>query len=188
MKELLDLGGQVRDCSILSVYPPDVIQKAISKYVRWAIDDAGLEITHDTFSCHVMCIQKQRETTLDTVTKLVKRLTKLAMKFRIAYGYDHGDVFWPTLVGYVICGPIATILSLDSNPASPAWSGPVDSRVKYMGQFDLTEPDQDVWNSLALAISVIHVRETLLKLANTMSGHGAPLFRSQVEEYADSDE
>lgn len=186
MKDLLDLGGQVRDCSLLSVYPPEVIRKAISKYIRWAISDSGLVTTPQTLPFHIIYAQKLSETTLDTVTKLVKKLTKLAIRHRVAYG-ETGNLYWPTLVGYVICGPIATILSLDSDPNSPAWSGPADTRVKYMGQFDLTEPDQDVWNSLALAISVIHVRETMLKLASVYGGPQAPIFRSTIGEFSDDD-
>ncbi|CAI7593752.1 unnamed protein product [Penicillium pancosmium] len=187
MKELLGLGGQVRDCGILTaVYPPEVIRKAIAKYVRWAIDDAGLQTNFDTLPFHIIYAQQLGQPTLETVTKVVKKLTKLAIQHRSTYE-GTTCVYWPTLVGYVICGPIATILSLDSNPSSPAWSGPVDKRVKYMGQFDLTEPDQDVWNSLALAISVIHVRETMLKLAATYSGPRAPFFRGQNSDLSDDD-
>ncbi|KAJ5408903.1 hypothetical protein N7509_002786 [Penicillium cosmopolitanum] len=187
MKELLDLGGQVRDCGILTaVYPPEVIRKVIAKYIRWAIDDAGLQTNSDTLPFHIIYAQQLGQPTVETVTKVVKKLTKLALQHRSAYE-GIKDVYWPTLVGYVICGPIATILSLDSNPSSPAWGGAVDKRVKYMGQFDLTEPDQDVWNSLALAISVIHVRETMLKLAATYSGPRAPFFRGQNSDFSDDD-
>ncbi|CAI7567726.1 unnamed protein product [Penicillium manginii] len=178
MKELLDLGGQVRDCG--------VIRKAIAKYIRWAIDDAGLKTNADTLPFHIIYAQQIGQPTLETVTKVVKKLTKLALQHRGAY-QGAENVYWPTLVGYVVCGPIATILSLDSNPLSPAWSGPVDKRVKYMGQFDLTEPDQDVWNSLAIAISVIHVRESMLKLAATYSGPRAPFFRGQNRDFSDDD-
>lgn len=187
MKELLDLGGQVRDCGILrAVYPPELIRKAIAKYIRWAVDDAGLQVNSDTLPFHIIYTQQLGQPTLETVTKMVKKLTKLALQHRGAYE-GATDVYWPSLVGYVVCGPIATILSLDSNPSAPAWSGPVDKRVKYMGQFDLTEPDQDVWNSLALAISVIHVRETMLKLTETYSGPRAPFFRAQIGGFSDDD-
>lgn len=186
MKDVLDLGGQVRDCSILPVHPPNVISKAIVRYLRWAIDDAGLEITRKTIPAHILYAQKRGETTLDTVTSLVKKLTTLAMRHRNLHD-DLTGTCWPTLVGYVICGPIATIMSLDSNPDSPAWSGPSDSRVKYMGQFDFTEPDQDVWNSLALALSVIHIRETMLKIASVYMGPRAPSFRSQNSGAIDHD-
>ncbi|KAJ5098461.1 hypothetical protein N7532_005462 [Penicillium argentinense] len=187
MKDILSLGCQIRDCQVLDVYPPNVVRKAILKFLRWAIDDGGLKTTCETIPVYIIQVQKPNEAALKTVTKLVDRLISHAARHQVAYG-EPDEPYWPTLIGFVLCGPIATILSLDSDPYSPAWKAAPDSRVKFMGQFNLTEPGQDVWNSLALAISLIHVRETMVQLATTYPQNPkTPSFRDQMGELDDED-
>jgi hypothetical protein len=56
---------------------------------------------------------------------------------------------------------------MDTDPDSATWKEDnIGCHAKYMGQFDMSEDDQDVWNSLALAIAVIHIRRTMTRLAD----------------------
>ncbi|KAJ5587344.1 uncharacterized protein N7459_003109 [Penicillium hispanicum] len=185
-QELLSIGGRVRDCRLLTVQPQIVMQKAIRKYMRWAIDDACLKTSPTTIPVHAIYTQKPGEETLTTIVRMTKKLERLAKRYQTAHD-DSESPYWPTLVGFVLCGPIISLVSLDSDPKAAAWTEPSDTPVKYLGQFDMTEPAQDVWNSLAIAISVIHARETMAQLAHAYTGPRFPRFRSQDDDTEDED-
>ncbi|EAW17604.1 uncharacterized protein NFIA_075330 [Aspergillus fischeri NRRL 181] len=66
--------------------------------------------------------------------------------------------------GFVISGPVVAILTRNTDPsAANGQRGTEDSH--FICQLDLSERGQDVWNSLAVAISVMHIRNTMMKLA-----------------------
>lgn len=191
-QELLKIGGCVRDCKILTVQPETVIERAIRKYIRWAITDAGLKTTPETIPVHTIYTQKPGESVLSAVSRLGKRLERLAQRHQKVYG-RRVDTYWPSLIGFLTCGPILTIMTLDSNPRSEVWTkdrgdgedGEV--RAKYLGQFDMSEIDSDVWNSLAVAIAVIQMRQSMGRLAHAYEGPLFPRFRGQSDDSDDED-
>ncbi|GIJ86129.1 hypothetical protein Asppvi_005003 [Aspergillus pseudoviridinutans] len=66
--------------------------------------------------------------------------------------------------GFVISGPVVAILTLNTDPsAAKGQLGTEDSH--FICQLDLSDQGQDVWNSLAVAISVMHIRNTMMELA-----------------------
>lgn len=73
--------------------------------------------------------------------------------------------FFPLLVGFVICGPIVAILTLDTDPLSPKDFSDSEIGSKFISQFDVGEHGQDVWTSLAVAITTMHIRHTMVRLA-----------------------
>lgn len=197
-QELLKVGGYVRDCKILTVQSEAVIERAIRRYIRWAITDAGLKTTPDTIPVHTIYKQKPGESVLSAVSRLGKRLVRLARRHQMVH--DHRiDAYWPSLIGFIICGPILTILTLDTNPHSEVWTkergdgedGEHDEdgevRPKYLGQFDMSEIDSDVWNSLAVAAAVIRMRQSMGRLANAFDGPLFPRFRCQTDDSDDED-
>jgi hypothetical protein len=170
LHEILKLPGLVRDCKFITVRPQEFIKKAIRRYLRWAITDAGLKKTPKTVAVYTIVTQREKdgekEETLHVVERAIERLKSRAKKHQEMYK-PTSDPYWPTLVGFCLCGPIVTILSMDTDPDSATWNE--DNSVchaKYMGQFDMSEDDQDVWNSLALATAVIHIRRTMTRLAD----------------------
>lgn len=166
LHEILKVPGRVRDCRLLTVRPQDVVKKAIRRYLRWAITDAGLKKKRKTAAVHKIVVQGREENTLQVVQRVIARLERLAKKHQDMYSRTK-DPYWPTLVAFCLCGPIVTILSVDTDPESATWEeGNSNYHAKYMGQFDMSEDDQDVWNSLALAIAVIHIRRTMTRLAD----------------------
>ncbi|KAJ5159997.1 uncharacterized protein N7482_007001 [Penicillium canariense] len=175
---ILQVPGHVRDCRVLTVLPQTVIAKAIRKYLRWAISDAGLKIAPQTVPVYTIYAQKRDEDTLSVVNKVIKKLEKLSASHQTLHRCAEHQ-YWPTLVGFCLCGPIVTILSVDTNPESATWTNPAISRAKYMGQFDMSEDDQDVWNSLALAIAVIHIRQAMGRLADTYDFPFLPRWREE---------
>lgn len=171
LHEILRVPGLVRDCRFLTIHPQEVIKKAIRRYLRWAVTDAGVKKTPKTKVVHTIVTQRllenrKKEETINVVKRVLKRLKKLAEEQQEMYQVTP-DPYWPTLVGFCLCGPIVTILSMDTDPDSATWKEDnIGCHAKYMGQFDMSEDDQDVWNSLALAIAVIHIRRTMTRLAD----------------------
>lgn len=186
LQELLKIGGHVRDCKFLPARPQMVIQKAIQKYLRWAVNDAGLRTGPTTIPVHTVYAQKPGESTLSAVTRLTKKLETLARRHQASLG-SSGASYWPTLIGFVLCGPIVALVSLDTDPHSTAWTEDIKVKVKYLGQFDLSEEEQDVWNSMVVAISVIHIRNIMERLAKSYSGSCVPHFASLGDESEDED-
>ncbi|GMF77851.1 unnamed protein product [Aspergillus oryzae] len=77
-------------------------------------------------------------------------------------GYSAPSRFYPLLIGFIICGPIIAILTLGTDLSSTT----DDTDSKYICQFDLEDAGHDVWNSLAVAITVMKIRETMMQLVD----------------------
>ena len=192
LHEILKLPGRVRDCKLLEVHPQDVIKKAIRRYLRWAIADAGLKKRPGAKRVYTIVTQwrdkdGKTEDTLNTVKKVLNKLDECAIEHKRLYE-NTPDPYWPTLVGFCLCGPIVTILSIDTDPKSATWKEENACRAKYMGQFDMSEDDQDVWNSLALAIAVIHIRQTMTRLADHYPGKDGVAQRRRPGDATDDED
>ena len=185
-KEVLHLGVNARDCRHLTIEPQMVTAKAVKKYLRWAMDDRGLKTSPGTIPVHAIHVQKPGQSALECLTQLTRKLERLALRFQEAIK-DPQFHYWPTLVGFSLCGPVMTLVSLDSDPLASAWNGEADTPVKIIGDFDLTDQDEDVWNSLAVAICVIHTRDTMAQLASLNLGSHAPHFGGQRDITDDED-
>ncbi|KAJ5677983.1 uncharacterized protein N7477_003616 [Penicillium maclennaniae] len=207
-RELLKVGGFVRDCRLLTLQPQVVIRRYIEKYMRWAITDAALRVTSKSLPVHIIYTQKSTLTALSAIHGISNKMESLANQHQKMHTESHQDRFsivlqrlasrgrskqpepfkyWPTLIGFLICGPILSIVSLDTNPNSIIWIEDSEPRVKYLGQFDMLEIDQDVWNSLAIAIAVINIRNTMSRLADSYEGPLIPRLRLHGEDTDDDD-
>lgn len=190
LQELFAVSGRVRDCSLLSVEPQFVVGKAIRQYLHWAIDDAGLKTTGQTIPVHCICPRIPGEEIFATIMRCSRKLERLGKRHQMAH--RNHETFWPTMIGFVIAGPIVCLLSLDTDPSSEVWStddsSDEESPAKFLTQFDLSEREQDVWNSLAVAICVIHLRDTLIELARSYpSSRAVPIIRGLGDETDDED-
>lgn len=173
---LFALGGRVRDCSVLNTRPETVIRRGIRNYLRWAARDGRVCAAPESVPVHTVYCQRKGESTLSAVRKLDRRLQGLARRY--VSGQPH-----PLLTGFAICGPICAILTYDTNPTSGSM-GSQDTASKFLCQLDLSDRGQDVWNSLALAIAVVHVRETM----SGLGAQGAGGFRLWNGGYEGEDE
>lgn len=162
LASLFTLGGRVRDCSVLNIRPETVIRRGIRNYLRWAARDGRVRATPEAIPVHAVYCQRKGESTLSAVRKLDRRLQGLARRY--VSGQPH-----PLLTGFAICGPICAILTYDTDPVSGSM-GSQDTASKFLCQLDLSDRGQDVWNSLALAIAVVHLRETMAGLAAQGAG------------------
>ncbi|KAE8146236.1 hypothetical protein BDV25DRAFT_143898 [Aspergillus avenaceus] len=204
LSNLFSLGGRVRDHRILGLSPEILIKKAIEKYINWALNDVNLHMESETPQLHLVRTLDEGETTLTAVTRLNQRLQSMAIQYNkvmgmTVIGNDHSSAdsrikeedhvltenqdprVYPLLIGFLICGHMVTILTLGTDPSST--TNGADS--KFMFNFDLEESGQDVWNSLAIAIIVMKVRDTMLQLAKKgICGFGQD---SQCESVLDED-
>ncbi|KAJ5945817.1 hypothetical protein N7454_002656 [Penicillium verhagenii] len=190
LQDLFAVSGRVRDCSFLLVEPQFFVGKTIRQYLHWAIDDAGLKTTRQTIPVHCICPQIPGEEIFATIMRCSQKLERLAKRHQNAH--DSDAKFWPTMLGFVIAGPIVCLLSLDTDPNSEVWSNydstGEESPAKFLTQFDLSEREQDVWNSLALAICVLHLRDTLIELTRVYDGSQVvPYYRGLGIETDDED-
>ncbi|KAJ5782995.1 hypothetical protein N7457_004769 [Penicillium paradoxum] len=162
-QELLKICGNVRDyANILETCPSTYIKRSIEKYLRWALTDAGIVVQPTTIPVHFIYCKRQTESSKDAFDKVAKKLTKLSDTWKSQLGSSHGiRNVWPAVIGLVICGPVLSTITLNTNP-KPQASIP---GIKFLGHFDLSDFDNDVWNTLAVAIMVMHIKRTMRKLA-----------------------
>ncbi|GAQ09679.1 hypothetical protein ALT_7000 [Aspergillus lentulus] len=184
---LFSLGGHVRDCKLVHRRPEPIIKRAISKYIRWAVYDAGLHISSEAIPLYAIGARKRGESTVKAVVKVNRRLQKLADRFRRAYGLASATKELvaplnmakkksatgseakaqnrpPLLTGFVISGPVVAILTLNTDPSAANGQRRTEDS-HFICQLDFSEQGQDVWNSFAVAISVMHIRNTMMELA-----------------------
>ncbi|CAG8902191.1 unnamed protein product [Penicillium nalgiovense] len=167
-QELLKICGNVRDyCNILDICPGIYIKKSIEKYLRWALTDAGVRVQPDTPPVHVIYCKNQDEEPKEAFNKVAKALERLLDTWQGQLAAPHdGEKAWPALIGFVLCGPVLSVICLDTNPHPQT----LTQGIKFLGHFDLSDFDQDVWNTLAIAILVMHIKRAVAKLAKAY-GH-----------------
>lgn len=185
-KDLLNVGATVRDCRHLLKEPQMGTRKAIDRYLRWAIADGGLRSSPETIRVYATQVQGPGQTALVCLTQLTAKLENTAKRFHKTLSKS-SDPWWPTLVGFALCGPVMTLVSLDTDVGSSAWTGGKRTPVKIIGHFDLAERDEDVWNVLAIAIAIIHIRDTMARLASVNAGPHVPQFLGAYEHYDSED-
>jgi hypothetical protein len=161
-QELLKICGNVRDyCNILDIDPGIYIKKSIEKYLRWALSDAGVRFKPDTTPVNVIYCKRENEMSKEAFDKVATTLKKLSDSWQSQLTAPDGEEAWPALIGLVLCGPVLSVISLDTNPNPQT----LTQGLKFLGHFDLADFDNDVWNTLAVAIIVMHIRRTVSKLA-----------------------
>ncbi|KAJ5327294.1 hypothetical protein MYU51_017813 [Penicillium brevicompactum] len=161
-RELLKICGVVRDhCNILEDGPERSVQKAIERYIRWALDDGHIRVQPSTTPVYMIHCKKAHEGAKAAFSRAFNGLEELTNTWRNQIPNPAKPAVWPSLMGYIICGPVLSVVTLDSNP-----NPQTETRgMRLLGQFDLSDVNNDVWNTLALAISVMHIKRTMTKLA-----------------------
>jgi hypothetical protein len=116
---------------------------------------------------HVIYCKHQDEEPKEAFNKVAKALEGLLNTWQGQLAVPHdGEEGWPALMGFVLCGPVLSVICLDTNPHPQT----LTQGIKFLGHFDLSDFDQDVWNTLAIAILVMHIKRTVAKLAKAY-GH-----------------
>ncbi|KAK2792700.1 hypothetical protein FQN52_002761 [Onygenales sp. PD_12] len=179
--DLFDLGNLVRDRLFLRLRPEPVIYRTINAYIKWALKDSGLLHLANAIPVHAIYSLKKGESTRQAVQTLNHRLVSLGNRYRDAWRLmpsietsihendnhqsephiEYASRSFPVLTGFLICGPIVALLTLDSDPEVHPVLDPENSSGKFISQFDFAEFGQDVWNALAIAIAIVGMRKTM---------------------------
>lgn len=176
---LFSLSGRVRDCSIVEKRPEPLIKQTIQKYIRWALYDVNLEISPGSIPIHAIHAQREKESVRQALERLNKRLKKLAVRHQTALQEAIGapgeelspttelnQIEEPLLIGFLICGPVVALMTYDLELSKDD----EEPDGKFFLQFDFAERGQDVWNSLSIAIVAMHIRNTMIQLAENNYG------------------
>ncbi|PGH14145.1 hypothetical protein AJ79_03263 [Helicocarpus griseus UAMH5409] len=190
LSDLFDLGNQVRDRQFVRLRPEPVIHRTINRYIRWALHDSNLLNRPNVIPVHAVYSLKPAESTRHAVQTLNRRLVTLGNRYREAWrlmpsieasftetsnrcsdnnneagqcSNSYASRSFPVLTGFLVCGPIVAVLTLDSDPkVHPVLD--LNTPGKFISQFDFAEFGQDVWNAFAVAIAVIRMRKTMIQL------------------------
>ena len=178
----------MRDRQLSRLRPEPVIQRALEQYIQWALRDAGLHNRPRAIPVYTVYSLRKSQSTRQAVHVSNRRLVTLSTRYRDAwrltpsiesgqpnYGNENESYTqytnrtFPVLTGFLICGPLVVVITMDSDPRiypvlDSASSG------KFIAQFDFSEFGQDVWNALAVAITVIRIRKTLIRLEEESNG------------------
>ncbi|KLJ05836.1 hypothetical protein EMPG_10723 [Blastomyces silverae] len=190
LNDLFELGSQVRDRQSVYLRPEPVIRRGITGYIKWALYDSNLLNRPNAIPIYAIYSLKPSESTRDALQTLNQRLVMLANRYREAWrlapsietsfneknndteNNENGQCdsinqytsrSFPVITGFLICGPIVALLTLNSDPkVHPVLDSMFSA--KFISQFDFGEISQDVWNSFAVAIAVVRMRRTMAQL------------------------
>ncbi|KAJ5279425.1 hypothetical protein N7478_004797 [Penicillium angulare] len=205
LQDVFALSGRVRDCTKLEAVPAKVIAKTITKYMRWATENAGLKAAKKpTIPVHIVSLRREGDSLRTHLARASRELEDLAIQHQKSHGCQ--SICWPVLLAFIVAGPVLCLMSLDTDPSSVIWSrqptsqaegadasddemAAINNRACLMTHVDLSAVDNDVWNSLSVTIGVAHVRDTMVRLATLFRGSAlVPQFRDQSADPADEDQ
>jgi len=171
LEKLFDLGGLVRDSLIegTPTRPHRQIRQSIEAYQKWAALDSDLD--QHTAIPVLALVAKPGDTPAHELHELAnQKLGSLAARYRTAfrvlqsteaspgsmaslqYSYQI-----PTLYAMVASHALIAVMAYRPEDANPD--------AKPIAFFDMKDSNYDVWNSLALAITVCHARNVQMRIA-----------------------
>ncbi|EME40918.1 hypothetical protein DOTSEDRAFT_74465 [Dothistroma septosporum NZE10] len=177
LTRLFELGGRVRDRAELiadgesTVGPEEQSRKQLNAYVKWAFEDA--QIDKATAIPILATVFRPAGTEASELrTEATRRCRRLAARYREALRVQRSVEVSPgsrSSMGTILSYELPTFYALVASHTIVALMAyrPEDENpeVKPMAYFDLGEHDHDVWNALAIAILVCHVRDVHIRIA-----------------------
>jgi hypothetical protein len=168
LRRLFEAGHDARDRIPLSPMnrSEKVLEKAVKRYMHWALTDVGLRprSMRDFIPVHVVVAKRKGEATLQTLKRITRKLERLSAKLQQSHnirpsvetmspGSISGnetkvaddDAASPTLIGLVITSAVVTIVTLSpfAPPTIdvPVLASPPPSDLIDQGSSD-TDPDK----------------------------------------------
>ncbi|KAF1955790.1 hypothetical protein CC80DRAFT_473666 [Byssothecium circinans] len=173
LEDLFTLGGLVRDAVLTRApirTPEFHIRAAIQKYNRWAMKDAGIDRTWNHLSLFDIVVCDQKTPSRVSELNMIVKLAKLQDQWREAFETHNTDdksesdfvsapEELPTVYGVIASYTVMAFVTYVA-PTEP--DGKASLRIVAI--FDFGQIGFDVWNSLAIAIFVIHCRNRMKEL------------------------
>jgi len=171
LEKLFDLGGLVRDSLIPSTptSPHRQIRQSIEAYQKWAALDSDLDL--DTVIPVLTLVVRPGNAPASELHeianhKLANTATRYRKAFRVLQSTEaspaskaSSQYSYPIPTLYAIVASHALIAVMAYRPEDPT------PDAKPIAFFDMSLSDYDVWNSLALAITICHARNVQMRIA-----------------------
>ncbi|KAF2216956.1 hypothetical protein CERZMDRAFT_93022 [Cercospora zeae-maydis SCOH1-5] len=172
LQRLLDLGGHIRDRQEVdpqNARPELEVKRHLKDYMKWAQADGVLD--KQTAIPVLVQVYAEAGTPGEDMTAMAEdKCRALVQKWKKALEVARSVELSPvsrasdaTILSYEI-PTVYAILASDAIVAIMAYTVESD-KCQPMALFDYNLKDYDVWNSLALAILVCHVRNVQLRIA-----------------------
>ena len=180
LEKLLELGGRVRDRILLQkklngrVRPEEQTRRMLNEYIKWADQDANLD---PQTSIPLLALEMKPANTpaIELQENAKRKLARLAARYREAFRispsiettspHPHNPLLsdnkllthpLPTLYALIASHTLIALVAYNPNAAAPG--------VKSVAFFDMKDRDYDVWNALALACVVCHLRNVRVRI------------------------
>lgn len=171
IEKLFELGGRMRDRVMLQgqVTPEQQVRRTLKEYIRWANTDSGLD--HKSAIPLLALETKSANIDANDIKQNAKRkCEKLARRYRNAFRVLQSIENSPgSRTSTQLAYPVPTIYALIASHTLIALTAynPEDAEpdIKIVAMFEMKDKDYDVWNALALAIVVCHLRNVQVRIA-----------------------
>lgn len=171
LQALFGLGGWVRDRVSLNgkVTPEQQTKRMMQAYMEWAERDSGLDPKTTIPLLALEC--KPSHISASKLQENAKRkLQRLANRYRTAFGVRQSIEGSPvSRTSNILSYPLPTLYAIIASGTLIALVAynPRDeqSEVTSIAFFQMRDNNYDVWNALALAIVVCHVRGVQIRIA-----------------------
>ena len=178
LEKLFELRSWVRDRVLMNgrVTPEEQTRRMLTEYIKWAEADAGLD--HRT---RIPMLEIEAQPTSVPVPKIQenarRRLALLAAQYKEAFRVKKSiePTYSPisqtsrASKSTVLSYPVPTLYAIIASHTLIALVAykpeDEDPEIKSVAFFDMNSKGYDVWNALALAIAVCHVRNVQMRIA-----------------------
>lgn len=173
LEQLLELGGRVRDRIYMAgrTQPEDQVKRQLDTFMKWAFDDAGID-NRSAIPILAMEIQPAGTDAPLLRANALRKCRRLAARYREALKVRRSVEFSPgsrSSNGTLLSYPLPTFYAIIASHAIVALMAyrpdSEETELAAMAYFDFKDKNLDVWNCLALAIVVCHVRNVQMRIA-----------------------
>jgi hypothetical protein len=169
LSNICDLGSIVRDAWLTKAHqrtPSFHIRRGVERFTAWAMKDADVKHVWGHLPLFYAVAWHRKAEISVCEAKLLRKLDKLYNMWQDALHYQSQaegasstipEV--PTLYGVASSHTVVAFVSY-----SPPTEDHPTSRLRLIASLDFGKEEADVWNSLAVAIFVIHCRNRMTQL------------------------
>lgn len=183
LSHLFDLGSLARDAWHTRAprrTPAYQIKRAVRNYTKWAAKDGDVDQLWSELPLFELISFPLEVHSSIVEEKMTKRLSNLHAKWHEALqfqatesGTEAPEI--PTLYGVTASHTVMAFVS-----HVPPTEGKGQGGLRLIAMFDFGKEGYDVWNSLAVAIFVIHCRNRMMQLKDSL-----PEFEFSTDEDPD---
>lgn len=181
LSDLFDLGSLVRDAWHTKApvrNPTYQIKRAVRKYTKWAMKDGNVESHWAELPLFEVVTWDSSVKSSVGEQKIIQKLGRLysrwyeARQAQLSEGIDNVPEI-PTLYGISASHTVMAFVSY-----APPTESKAPAALRLIAVFDFGKEGYDVWNSLAVSIFVVHCRNRMIELKESLP---EPQFSSEAD-------